>query len=201
MKKVTDNRKLKGVKIAPQKVELTTVKVPRYMHFGGHKIHTPKQIVLMGYEGYLVFGDVEVKNVKIEKQYLDAAKAKDELILLFKTNKKDAGNCMAWTEKIPVVLSYRNMRLAAAINLEAISKQNGVEHQTAQDFMRSELGSELVGKELEIAYLSSRNTDLIIKDITRLVSVTHEKTTNVGTIRVSRKNQKGSSTSDKQARK
>lgn len=201
MKKVADNRKPKGVKIAPQKVELTTVKVPRYMHFGGHKIHTPKQIVLKGYEGYLVFGDVEVKNIQLAKEHLESAKAKDELILLFKTNKTDAGRCMAWTEKIETVISYRNMRLAAAINLEAISKQNGVEHQTSEQFMQSELGSELVGKDLEIAYLSSRNTDLIIKDITRLVSVTHEKTTNVGTIRVSRKNQNGSSTSDKQVRK
>ncbi len=197
MKKVADNRKPKCVKIASQKVELTTVKVPRYMHFGGYKIHTPKQIILKGYEGYLVFGDVEVKNVKIEKQYLDAAKEKDEFILLFKTNKKDAGRCMAWTEKIETVISYRKMRLAAAINLEVISSLNKSEHQTAEQFMQSELGSQLVGKELEIAYLSSRNTDLIIKDITRLVSVTHEKTTNVGTIRVSRKNQKGSYTSDK----
>jgi len=93
------------------------------------------------------------------------------------------------------------MRLAAAINLEAISKQNGVEHQTAEQFMQSELGSDLVGKELEFAYLSSRNVELIIKDITRLVSVTHEKTTNVSTQRLSRANKKGSSASDKQLAK
>ncbi len=197
MKKEADNRKPTGAKIEQKQAELVTVKVPRYMHFGGHKIHTPKKIVLKGYEGYLVFGDIDVKNVQLQKEHLESAKAKDELILLFKTNKTKTGNCMAWTEKIDTVISYRKMRLASAINLEVISSLNKVEHQTAEQFMQSELSSDLVGKELEFAYLTSRNTDLIIKDIVRLVSVTHERTTNVSTQRLSATNKRGSNKGDK----
>lgn len=176
LKVASDNRKKQPKKLPSENYKVKTVSKPKYLKIKDTKVLNPSDIKLLDFKGYLVFGDPQVKNATLLAETLEQCKNNNEIIVLLKTTKQKNGSTVyAFSEKVDIVRSYRKMRLANANHLQIIGEATNQPHQTAQEFIKSEFESDLEGNELEAAYILSNNSDLIEKDIKRLIHLMHQQ--------------------------
>ena len=180
-KVISINGKKKTKSIVPQlqieETKLKKHKTSRWMQIHGKKILTPHEIVKLNYEGYEVYSDVRCKSVALPFDMLEAAKERNEVVILLRTTKTKDGDVWAFTQTIADLQKLRKWRIVNAKSLFEINKMMGHKTQTAVEFMESIIGAQLEASEEEIQerFLSSDLPDLIIADIKRMIHLFYEQ--------------------------
>ena len=165
---------VKGNILEIEKQEYIKKKRPKYIKIVGVKILTPKQIVRIPTQvpGALVFGDPRCSSIKIKTEELQRIKKEKKVVIALRVPRSKKADLFVFSHHIDDVMKFRKVRLANAINFEKVYSTDENDFETAEQFMKSELGiedSEISGEELEIKFLSSVNDNLLIGDIERLI--------------------------------
>lgn len=167
---------------SPSEIELKKTRVPKYIHIGTNKILTPKEVVIMRQENgtckpYVFYADKRCVKVKVSNEDLRAARRANVILIVLRTPKKKGINTFAFTQGLKTVMSYRKWRLANAMNLHMIGEATNQEHQTVEQFIRSE-GLYMKGVEIEDLkerFLQDNDPALIVKDIKRMIHLYYQE--------------------------